>query len=379
MIKNNTTGTGKIEGVKKIAILRANALGDFIVTLPAITAIKNAYQEAEIVLLGKDWHQEFVVGRTLVDRVITVPVKKGIRSESGHAEDQDEVEKFVQEMRQEKFDIVINFQGNGISANPFIKQFTAGLTVGLTCNQAEALDRSIDYYYYQNEVIRFLEVAKLIGAHTSQLEPQLDVLNEDLNEVKDFLPIRKNLRYAVLHPVAIDTRRMWPLENYARLADELVQRGFEPVFTGAAADRQVIDDIIYDMNYDATNAAGEFSLGGLAAVLSKASLMISADTGPLHLGRAVGTKTVGFYWAPNLINWGPLTRTLHRPLISWKLECPICGIVPNNPYPFEPHTETCDHPVSFVRDITVEQVVAMVDELASEAKDEPISVDALKA
>jgi ADP-heptose:LPS heptosyltransferase len=156
---------------------------------------------------------------------------------------------------------------------------------------------------------------------------------------------------------------MWPLENYARLADELKQRHYEIVFTGASEDRQIIDDIIYNMNYTAINACGNFSLGGLAAVLSKAALMISADTGPLHLGRAVNTSTIGFYWAPNLINWGPLTRTIHRPMISWKMECPVCGIVPNNPFPFEPKTDSCDHPVSFVRDISVEQVVEAVENL----------------
>jgi ADP-heptose:LPS heptosyltransferase len=94
--------------------------------------------------------------------------------------------------------------------------------------------------------------------------------------------------------------------------------------------------------------------------------MISADTGPLHLARAVNTPTVGFYWAPNLINWGPLSRKIHRPMISWKMECPICGVVPNDPYPFEPKSSQCNHPVSFVRDITIEQVIQTVEELLIE-------------
>jgi hypothetical protein len=47
------------------------------------------------------------------------------------------------------------------------------------------------------------------------------------------------------------------------------------------------------------------------------------------------------------------------------MECPICGIVPNDPYPFEPHTDTCDHAVSFVRDITVAQVIQAVEDLMS--------------
>jgi ADP-heptose:LPS heptosyltransferase len=347
-----------VNTIKKIGILRANALGDFIVTLPAIKAIRSTYPAAEIVLLAKPWHTEFLsAGRTPVDRVIVVPVKKGIRNEPGQAEDANEVKAFIEEMQREQFDVVLNFQGNGISANPFIKQFGAKLTAGLTCDKAEKLDRSIDYYYYQSEAIRFLEVARLIGATTPDVEPELRVLDKDLAEVQGFMTILKNKPYVVLHPIAMDTRRMWPLENYIRLADELKQRRFEVVFTGSQEDSHVVDDIIYNMNYTAINACGNFSLGGLAAAISKAELMIAADTGPLHLARAVNTPTIGFYWAPNLINWGPLTRSIHRPMISWKMECPLCGIVPNDPYPFEPKTQTCDHSVSFVRDISIEQVL----------------------
>lgn len=356
--------TEKLENVRKIAVLRANALGDFIVTLPALKAIRDAYPEAEIVLLGRPWHQQFLIkGRSPVDRVIVVPVKKGIRSEAGQTENESEVNSFIERMQHEHFDVIINLQGNGVSANPFIKKLGAKLTVGLTSEKAERPDRYINYYYYQSEVIRFLEVAKLIGATTVDLEPELQVLEQDRDEVKDFTTILKNDSFVVLHPVAMDTRRMWPLENYARLADELKQRNFEVVFTGAPEDRSVIDDIIFNMNDTAINACGNFSLGGLTALLSQAALMIAADTGPLHLARAVNVPTIGFYWAPNLINWGPLTRAIHRPLISWKMECPICGVVPNDPFPFEPKIATCDHPVSFVKDISIDQVLAATDQL----------------
>jgi ADP-heptose:LPS heptosyltransferase len=89
--------------------------------------------------------------------------------------------------------------------------------------------------------------------------------------------------------------------------------------------------------------------------------MISSDTGPLHLARAVGAKTVGIYWAPNLINWGPLSRNNHKPVICWKMECPICGVVPVNPYPYEPTSETCNHNLSFVKEVKVEEVLEAVD------------------
>ena len=67
----------KIKNVKKIAVLRCGALGDFIVTLPALKAMHNAYPEAEIILLGKPWHKKFLIkNRTPVDRVVVVPIKK---------------------------------------------------------------------------------------------------------------------------------------------------------------------------------------------------------------------------------------------------------------------------------------------------------------
>jgi ADP-heptose:LPS heptosyltransferase len=348
----------KVENVKKIAVLRANALGDFIVTLPAFKAIRNTYPDAEIVLLGKPWHKEFLVdGRSPINRVVVVPVKKGIRSEAGQDESINETERFFEEMQHEQFDIAISFQGNGTSANPFLKRLNAKLTVGLWTEGAEKVDRYLNYYYYQSETLRYIEVAGLIGANPVSLEPELNVLDKDEEEIVGFISELERERFVVLHPVATDIRRMWPIENYAPLADALYEQGFDVVFSGSKEDADVVAGIMSDMKHKAFNACGNMSLGGLAALLSKASLMISADTGPLHLARAVNTPTVGIYWAPNLINWGPVTRNIHRPVVSWNMACPYCGIVPNNPYPFEPQTAACKHEVSFVRDITVDEVL----------------------
>ena len=165
-----------MKDIKKIAVLRANALGDFIVTLPALHAIRTAYPQAEIILLGKPWHKKFLVpGRSPIDRVIEVPVKKGIRVEADGKEDQLEERMFIEAMQKEQLDIAIHFQGNGLSANAFINQFNARLTVGLTSENAAPLDRSIDFYYYQSEVLRYLEVASLIGAKTAEIEPHINV------------------------------------------------------------------------------------------------------------------------------------------------------------------------------------------------------------
>lgn len=53
----------RFEGVRKIAVLRANALGDYVFSLPALDALRAAYPQAEIVLLGQPWHARFLAGR----------------------------------------------------------------------------------------------------------------------------------------------------------------------------------------------------------------------------------------------------------------------------------------------------------------------------
>jgi len=352
-----------LKNIKKIAILRANALGDFLVTLPAIDAIRTKYPDAEIVLLGKPWQKSFLVkGRTPIDRVIVVPVMKGIRYESNEYENTVEQERFFKEIQAEDFDIAIHFQGNGVAANPFINRLKAGLTVGLTSEYSEPIDLSIPFYYYQSEVMRYLEVASLIDAKIESVEPQINVLKQDQEEIKGLLDYLDGKPFAVLNPFAVDIRRTWPIENYAPLADHLKEKNIEIVFTGSADDSEGVEKIISEMKYKVVNACGTVSLGGLAAILQKAILTIGADTGPLHLARAVNTPTVGIYWAPNLINWGPLTRNIHSPVVSWDLTCPFCGKTPNDPYPFEPQNE-CRHEISFVRDIKVEAVLKAAEEL----------------
>jgi ADP-heptose:LPS heptosyltransferase len=354
----------KVDNVKKIAVLRAGALGDFMVILPALQALRDTYPHAEIVLLGRSWQKEFLTkGRSVVDRVEVVPVKKGVGNEYGQHEDIDALQAFFARMRAESFDIAISFQGNGISANSFLNELGASVTAGSWCEGAAKLDRSIRYYYYQHEVMRYLEIARLVGATTDIAEPSINILPGDWEDLQRFDLCYDDNNYILINPVANDIRRMWPLENYSTLADLLTRRKARIIFVGSMTDRAMADDVIGAMQYKAINACG-ISIGGLAALASRASVMIAPDTGPLHVAQAVKCPTIGLYWAPNVINWAPLNRAIHRPVISWQLTCPHCGIIPNDPYPFEPQTG-CRHEVSFVSDIQATAILQAVDDLLS--------------
>ncbi|HEY8400917.1 MAG TPA: glycosyltransferase family 9 protein [Cytophagaceae bacterium] len=353
-----------IPNVKKIAILRANAIGDFLVTLPAIYAIREAYPSAELVLLGRPWHKQFLANeRTPIDRVVVIPVTKGLREEAGMAEDKEEQERFFESMNQEQFDIAIHFQGKGWAANKFINKLGARVTAGIVDEGADKIDLSIGYYYYQSEVIRYLEVAGLIGARPAYLEPVIRVTEEDESEALQLIKDWTLDAYIVIHPCGTDIRRMWVIDKLAETADTLVNKGYKVVFTGTSEDQIYINSILNAMSFEAYDAAGKLSLSGLAAFFKRSRVVVAVDTGPLHLARYVGAKTVGLYWAPNIINWGPLLRDKHRPVICWKMECPQCSVIPNDPYPFEPSDSVCTHSYSFIQSIQVTDVVRQVESL----------------
>jgi ADP-heptose:LPS heptosyltransferase len=219
------------------------------------------------------------------------------------------------------------------------------------------LDRWLPYVYYQLEYIRWLEVITLVGAQPVALEPYLQATPADLEETyKAVQPGEGPL--AALHPGAGDRRRRWPPEKFAAVGDALAEAGARVVVTGAYEEPGVAQRVVDAMRRPARNLHGRLSLGGLAGLFSRCRVVVSNDSGPLHLARAVGAPTVGVYWVGNMITAGPLSVARHRTAISWRLECPTCGA--NTIH------SPCEHRDSFVADVGVDEVRAAALELWSE-------------
>ncbi len=109
------------------------------------------------------------------------------------------------------------------------------------------------------------------------------------------------------------------------------------------------------------------SIGGLAGLLSRCALVVSNDSGPLHVAAAVGAPTVGIYWCGNAINAAPPTRSRHRPLLSWTVHCPECGTDCSTAgHPLRPG-DGCTHRPSFLAQIPVREVAEEVVDLLAAA------------
>lgn len=351
-----------LPNVRRIAVLRANALGDYVFTIPALDALKAAFPEAEIVLLAKAWHRDFLAARPgPVDRVVVLPKCNGVPHETDRVEDPDEVAAFFARMRAEQFDIALQMHGGGGNSNPFVRALGARLTAGLCAEHAPPLDINIPYVPYHNEVLRYLEVAGSVGAVPTGVTPRITVTRADREALARELPALHQ-PYVVLHPGATDVRRRWPLKKMAALADVLALRGLAVCVTGVPEESEAVAQVVAGARENVHGLCGKLSLPGMLALLESAELVVSNDTGPLHLARAAGTPTVGLYWMGNVINGGPLNVRGHRFAMSWTTHCPACGMdcIANDAHVAR---NGCAHDVSFVDGISVDEVASHAEVL----------------
>lgn len=342
---------GLLPSVKKIAVLRANAIGDYIFSLPALAALRAAYPGAEIVLLGQEWHAGFLTDRPgPVDRVVVVPRIPGIWDPpEGEAENPYLMEAFFEEMQAEGFDLAIQMHGGGRNSNPFLNRLGARITAGLRTPDALMLDLWVPYVFYQPEIFRYLEVVGLVGAAPVTLAPQLQVTEQDREEADQIL-LPGDMPLAILNPGSGSPRRRWPPEKFAAVGNALAWAGAEVAVIGVQDEAGLAQAVVNGMAAPVHNLSGKTSLEGLTGLLSRAAVVVSNDSGPLHLASAVGAATVGIYWCGNLIVAGPVSRSNHRPAISWQLDCPVCGL--------DCTQNECGHQVSFVAGVSQEEVIA---------------------
>ena len=356
-----------ITDVRKIAVLRANALGDYVMGVPALEALRAAYPQAEIVLLAREWHRRFLAGRPgPVDRVVIVPPYHGVRDEigQGNALDASRPERFFARMRRERFDLALQLHGGGRNSNPFVLGLGARLTCGTRTPDAPLLDYWVPYIYWQREVARWLEVAALAGAGPLTLEPRVAVKAAD--RAASLAAVAEDERpLVVLHPGVTDPERRWPAERFAAVGDALATTGARVCLTGVEAERPITAAVREAMQSVPLDLTGRLNLSGLTGLLGRAAVVVANDTGPLHLARAVGARTAGIYWHFNFINAGPMTQARHRPAISWRVQCPVCGI--------NRAGTTCAHHVSFVADVPAGEVIGNALELLAEYQQESCS------
>lgn len=334
----------------KIGFLRANGLGDLVFAWPALNALRKTFPAAEIVYLGKEWHKELFAGRNkIVNRVLALPPIAGVGMPENYQNNKAEIEKFKQQANKEEFDLLFQAHGGGRFSNPFVGSLGAKQTIGLQAPEAAPLDINLPYKLYENEYLRYLELVSLVGAKIDNLMPLWEMIETDRKEAGEALGEDRR-QIVALHPGATDPRRRWPAENFSYLAAALAAKKYRVIVTGTQKENELANKIEVGENW-----CGKLSIGGLAGLLERAELLISNDTGPLHLANVVGTKTIGIFWVGNIINAAPPYKKNHVGLFSWRTACPKCGT--------DITKEQCSHLDSFVADVSEEEALEAAKEL----------------
>ncbi|TAK84988.1 MAG: glycosyltransferase family 9 protein [Betaproteobacteria bacterium] len=305
----------------KIAVLRALQLGDMLCAVPALRALRAEYPAARITLIGLPWARKLAARfRRYVYDFMEFPGFPGLPE---RACDVAAVPRFFREARKRGFDLVLQMHGSGEIMNPLAVlaggQRTAGFCrPGHYCPDPE---RYMEWRDEEHEVQRYLRLMAHLGVAPQGSALEFPLSGEDWSEWTGIGLERDS--YAVVHPGAQLASRRWPPERFAQVADALAAEGLQIVLTGSAGEKPLVETVRQAMRSPALDLAGLTSLGGLAALVARARLVVANDTGISHIAAAVKAPSVIVASGSDPKRWAPLDRQLHRVLFH-EIECRPC-------------------------------------------------------
>jgi ADP-heptose:LPS heptosyltransferase len=338
----------RVPDVSRIAVLRANGIGDFLMILPALQAVRRAYPAAQITLLGAEWLPSFLHGRPGPwHEVVVAPPFPGLPGRPTGDRTGDDLGRFL-DRHAGRYDIVLQLHGGGRTSNPFVKRLRPRVSAGACAADAEPLDRCIPYADARHEILRWLEVVRMVGATGPDdvlgLRPVLTVTDRDVEEASAAPSDRPLI---ALHVGARDPRRCWLPERFAELGTRLAEElNAHLVLVGGPDDVQASAQVRRLCSAPVLDLSGQLSLGGTLGVLKRSALSVGNDSGVRHLASAVEIPTLGFFWIGNVASFGPLVGTSDETLVACRVTCPVCGK--------RQIEDRCPHNASFLDEITVD-------------------------
>ncbi|QTA89450.1 lipopolysaccharide heptosyltransferase II [Desulfonema magnum] len=290
-----------------ILIVKLSAIGDVIHTLPVLNAIRKQYPNAHITWLAEEAACSLVEGHSALDRVLVSKRKRWIKDISGPLwlKSIKEAYLFIKEVRNTRYDLIIDFQ----------QLLKSGVLVGLSRGYRKiGYDRGMEHmehsYVFLNErvppvdmnihaIMRQMMLLNVLGIHEKEITYKLPVQEQNRQTANELLRkhgVKESGLLVAINPVAKWKTKLWSDMKFSMLADRLIrQYGVQLVFTGGPEDQQTIQNIISGMRENAANLAGKTSLKTLAAIYEKIAFLVSTDTGPMHLGAAVGKPVVAIF------------------------------------------------------------------------------------
>ena len=329
---------------RHILLIKPSSLGDIVHAMPTCAAIRRAYPKARLTWLVKREWAGLVERIDGVDRVW--PVESTLTGWLSQ----------VPLLRTEGFDLVVDLQGlfrsaaiGWFSKSPLLVGFANGREgspwfysrrVPVPQSEMHAVDR-------------YLLVAEAVGARESGTpEFRFRIPNSDHDEIDRLLSrsgVTPGTSWVAMNVSARWPTKRWPAASFAEIADRLQQERFGAVvMIGGPEERADVAAVSAMMKTPVVDLAGATTVGLLPALLSKASLLVTNDSGPMHISAAVGTPVVALFGPTSAVRSGPYGAG--HDVLTGKVPCSPC------------FSRTCQHTshLACLTIITPDQVLSAV-------------------
>jgi len=341
--------------LQNILIIKPSSLGDIVLALPALSALRKNYSDAKISWLVRtefapllknhpDLTETILFDRKFLARAWYNP--RAFRS----------LLSLIGRLRHESFDAVIDLQG-------LFRTASLGWLSGCKRRFGMSNAREFAHIFYTHKVTQnqdcihlvdyYLKIIKAAGVSDIGVRFVLPEAPDAADSIGKLLAEHDITpsNYTVFVPGSAHSDKCWPTERFATLADKIVQKfGLSIIAVGSASENNIIEEIKNKADAPISNFAGATNLCELVALLRAARLVVSNDTGPGHIAAALGTPLVMMFSWSNPARIAPYGRS----------EC----MVAREPYKRGPEIKSFDsrHNVS---NITVDEVYQKVCEQMS--------------
>lgn len=310
--------------VRRILIRATNWVGDAVMTMPALEAVRSNFPDAQITVLARPWVIPLLENHPAVNRII--PYRRG----NGLKEDFLEIIQVVRYIRAQTFDVAILFQ-NAFEAALLallggIKNRVGYNTDGRGFLLSHGIRRREDIMK-GHQVEYYLAILSGMGWEAESKDPVLFVDPKGIESVGAMLlthGIDEGEFLVALSPGAIyGPAKRWPAERFAQIGDWAVSRwGAKVLIMGSEGEKNIGVEVSGAMSQPALDLSGATSLADAMALIKRCGFFVTNDSGLMHVAAALGVPLVAIFGSTDPIATGP--RGPKARIVQHETECAPC-------------------------------------------------------
>ncbi len=320
---------GKIDKIMRVLVVRPGGIGDAVLLAPVINSLKNTYPHTHITLLAEQRNAGVFVLVHGVDEVLCYDIPR----------------EFFKALRGQYDAVIDTEQWYRMSA--VVARFVrAPLKIGFDTNERRRMfTHVVQYDPDAYEPDNFLALLKPIGIVCQPDTIALSLPPQSASKAGQLLHAISPDAFVVIFPGGSIPEKRWDVDHFSQVSKRLVENGYKIVVVGSREDKEDGDLIA---GVQGLNLAGMTTLAETAAVIARSSLVISGDSGVLHLAAGLDIPTVSLFGPGNAAKWAP--RGEKHTVLNRSLACSPCsrfGTIP-----------PCPNGVRCMVEITPDEVVA---------------------